>query len=73
MACYSDRLVHRECSPCVNSSCVCADGWTAETDLLLMDLRPWGGAVLDCPLFEAALTVLWVIPVPLAVVAIAEL
>jgi len=67
MACYDGiRTLGSTCENCVAGSCVCPDGWTGEADFLTSDFRPWGGAVLECPISEAAVKVLWASPIPFA-------
>lgn len=39
-------------------SCVCIHGWSGRSDFLTMDLEPYGGRVLDCPVHVLALRVM---------------
>ena len=40
-------------------SCECINGWSGRSDWITMDLEPYGGRVLDCPVHILALRVLY--------------
>ena len=42
-----------------SGSCVCAPGWSGFTDVVPLDLAPWNGTTLACPVHVNAVKVLW--------------